>query len=86
MKETLSVGDRGRAVRALNEGLRALGYEAGTGDRFTQSTARGLFALQQDRGLDPTGVGTAAPGACCPCWCATIPGKPFTATRTGTGS
>ena len=57
MKETLSAGDRGRAVRELNEGLRALGYEAGTGDRFTQATARGVFALQKDRGLDPTGRG-----------------------------
>ena len=57
MKETLTAGDRGRAVRELNEGLRTLGYEAGAGDRFTQSTARGLFALQQDRGLDPTGQG-----------------------------
>ena len=57
MKETLNMGDRGRAVRELNEGLRALGYEAGTGDRFTQNTARGLYALQQDRGLDPTGQG-----------------------------
>ena len=57
MKETLTTGDRGRAVRELNEGLRALGYEAGTGDRFTQATARGLFALQQDRGLPPTGAG-----------------------------
>ena len=37
--------------------MRTLGYEAGTGDRFTQSTARGLFALQTDRGLDPTGKG-----------------------------
>ena len=57
MKETLNMGDRGRAVRELNEGLRALGYEAGAGDRFTQATARGLYALQQDRGLDPTGRG-----------------------------
>ncbi len=57
MKETLTTGDRGRAVRALNEGLRTLGYEAGAGDRFTQNTARGLFALQTDRGLPPTGVG-----------------------------
>ena len=57
MKETLNMGDRGRAVRELNEGLRALGYEAGAGDRFTQNTARGLYALQQDRGLDPTGQG-----------------------------
>ena len=57
MKETLTAGDRGRAVRELNEGLRALGYEAGAGDRFTQATARGLFALQQDRGLEPTGRG-----------------------------
>ena len=57
MKETLTIGDRGRAVRELNEGLRTLGYEAGAGDRFTQSTARGLFALQADRGLDPTGRG-----------------------------
>ncbi len=39
MKETLTAGDRGRAVRELNEGLRTLGYEAGAGDRFTQSTA-----------------------------------------------
>ena len=57
MRETLTTGDRGRAVRELNEGLRTLGYEAGTGDRFTQSTARGLFALQTDRGLPPTGEG-----------------------------
>ena len=57
MRETLRMGDRGRAVRELNEGLRALGYEAGAGDRFTQNTARGLFALQRDRGLDPTGEG-----------------------------
>ena len=57
MKETLTAGDRGRAVRELNEGLRALGYEAGAGDRFTQNTARGLFALQTDRGLPPTGEG-----------------------------
>ena len=57
MKETLRMGDRGRAVRALNEGLRALGYEAGAGDRFTQNTARGLFDLQTDRGLPPTGEG-----------------------------
>ena len=57
MKETLTTGDRGRAVRALNEGLRTLGYEAGAGDRFTQNTARGLFSLQTDRGLPPTGVG-----------------------------
>ena len=57
MRETLTAGDRGRAVRELNEGLRTLGYEAGAGDRFTQATARGLFALQQDRGLEPTGKG-----------------------------
>ena len=57
MKETLGLGDHGKAVRALNDGLRALGYEAGAGDRFTQATARGLFALQQDRGLDATGRG-----------------------------
>ncbi len=57
MRETLRMGDRGRAVRELNEGLRSLGYEAGTGDRFTQSTARGLWALQTDRGLPPTGEG-----------------------------
>lgn len=57
MKETLTMGDRGRAVRALNEDLRSLGYEAGAGDRFTQATARGLHALQTDRGLDPTGEG-----------------------------
>ena len=57
MKETLRTGDRGRAVRELNEGLRALGYEAGAGDRFTQATARGVFALQQERGLDATGEG-----------------------------
>ncbi len=57
MKETLGFGDHGKAVRALNDGLRALGYEAGAGDGFTQSTARGLFALQQDRGLEPTGQG-----------------------------
>ena len=57
MRETLTTGDRGRAVRELNEGLRLLGYEAGTGDRFTQATARGLFALQTDRGLPPTGEG-----------------------------
>ena len=57
MKETLTLGDRGKAVRALNEGLRALGYEAGAGDRFTQSTARGLFSLQTDRGLEATGEG-----------------------------
>ena len=57
MKETLTIGDRGRAVRELNGGLRALGYEAGAGDRFTQSTARGLCALQTDRGLEPTGQG-----------------------------
>ena len=57
MQETLRAGDRGRAVRELNENLRILGYEAGTGDRFTQATARGLFALQTDRGLEPTGKG-----------------------------
>ena len=57
MKETLTLGDRGKAVRAMNDGLRALGYEAGTGDRFTQSTARGLFSLQTDRGLETTGEG-----------------------------
>ena len=57
MKETLTLGDRGKAVRAMNDGLRALGYEAGTGDRFTQSTARGLFSLQTDRGLEATGEG-----------------------------
>ena len=57
MKETLTAGDRGRAVRELNQSLRTLGYEAGAGDRFTHATARGLFALQQDRGLDPTGLG-----------------------------
>lgn len=57
MKETLRMGDRGRAVRELNEGLRALGYEAGTGDRFIQATARGLYALQKDRGLEATGEG-----------------------------
>ena len=57
MKETLGLGDHGKAVRALNDGLRALGYEAGAGDRFTQATARGLFALQNDRGLDATGQG-----------------------------
>ena len=57
MKEMLTIGDRSRAVRELNESLRTLGYEAGAGDRFTQATARGLFALQQDRGLVPTGRG-----------------------------
>ena len=57
MNETLTAGDRGRAVRELNDSLRTLGYEAGAGDRFTQATARGLFALQEDRGLPPTGRG-----------------------------
>ena len=57
MKETLTMGDRGRTVRELNENLRALGYEAGARDRFTRSTARGLAALQRDRGLDATGRG-----------------------------
>ncbi len=57
MKEKLTTGDRGWAVRELNESLRTLGYEAGAGDRFTQATARGLFALQTDRGLEPTGIG-----------------------------
>ena len=57
MNETLNAGDRGRAVRELNDSLRTLGYEAGAGDRFTQATARGLFALQEDRGLPPTGRG-----------------------------
>ena len=57
MKEILTLGDRGKAVEALNDDLRALGYEAGAGDRFTQATARGLYALQADRGVDPTGQG-----------------------------
>lgn len=57
MKETLRPGDHGRAVKELNEELRALGYEAGAADRFTQATARGLYALQQDRGLPATGEG-----------------------------
>ena len=57
MKEILTLGDRGKAVEALNEDLRALGYEAGAGDRFTQATARGLYALQTDQGLEPTGQG-----------------------------
>jgi len=57
MKETLTMGDRGRAVRELNANLKTLGYEAGAGDRFTQATARGLAALQQDRGLDANGQG-----------------------------
>ena len=35
MKETLRLGDHGKAVRALNDGLRTLGYEAGAGCRNT---------------------------------------------------
>ena len=57
MKETLNIGDRGRAARELNDSLRILGYEAGAGDRFTQATARGIYAFQKDRGLEPDGRG-----------------------------
>ena len=43
MRETLTTGDRGRAVRELNEGLRTLGYEAPTGEG--DSRTRSLLSL-----------------------------------------
>ena len=85
MKETLTTGDRGRAVRELNEGLRALGYEAGAGDRFTQSTARGLFALQTDRGLAPTGLGDSRTRSLLSLLACNDPGEAFYGDADGDG-
>ena len=85
MRETLTAGDRGRAVRELNEGLRALGYEAGRGDRFTQATARGLFALQTDRGLEPTGVGDSRTRSLLSLLACNDPGEAFYGDADGDG-
>ena len=62
MQETLRAGDRGRAVRELNENLRILGYEAGTGDRFTQPGA--CLPCRRIGVSNPPGRVTAVPGAC----------------------
>ena len=85
MRETLTTGDRGRVVRELNEGLRTLGYEAGTGDRFTQSTARGLFALQTDRGLEPTGKGDSRTRSLLSLLVCNDPGEAFYGDADGNG-
>ncbi len=85
MKETLTAGDRGRAVRELNEDLLALGYEAGVGDRFTQSTARGLFALQRDRGLPPTGLGDSRTRSLLSLLACNDPGEAFYGDANGDG-
>ena len=85
MKETLRMGDRGRAVRALNEGLRSLGYEAGAADRFTRSTARGLCALQRDRGLDPTGEGDSRTRSLLSLLACNDPGEAFYGDADGDG-
>ena len=85
MKETLTMGDRGRAVRELNESLRARGYEAGAGDRFTQATARGLFALQRDRGLDATGQGDSRTRSLLSLLACNDPGEAFFGDADGDG-
>lgn len=45
----------GADVAELNENLRALGYGAPNGDGFTSATSSAISALQQARGLAPTG-------------------------------
>jgi hypothetical protein len=46
----------GGDVAALNTNLRALGYGAPLGDRFTSATGRAISALQVTHGLARTGV------------------------------
>jgi hypothetical protein len=46
----------GRDVAALNANLRALGYGAPSGDRFTSATAQAISVLQATHGLTRTGA------------------------------
>jgi peptidoglycan hydrolase-like protein with peptidoglycan-binding domain len=45
----------GRDVAELNDNLRALGYNASTGDQFTSVTQQAIEAIQRIHGLLPTG-------------------------------
>lgn len=58
--EALSLGDRGEAVRALQQDLTALGYRPGKADGvFGAGTLRALIAFQFEHGLAPTGLADA---------------------------
>jgi multidrug efflux pump subunit AcrA (membrane-fusion protein) len=46
---------RGRDIAELNDNLRALGYGAVTGDRFTSATQQAIAAIQRAHGLPATG-------------------------------
>lgn len=55
--DTLSLGDRGEPVRALQQDLIALGYRPGKADGvFGIGTLRALIAFQFEQGLAPTGL------------------------------
>ncbi len=62
--DVLELGDRGEAVRALQEQLNALGYAAGVADGiFGRNTRRAVLAFQDEHGLEPTGVVNAETAA-----------------------
>lgn len=55
--DTLSLGERGDAVRALQQDLIAIGYRPGKADGvFGIGTLRALIAFQFEQGLAPTGA------------------------------
>lgn len=56
----LGQGVLGEDVRSLNDNLRALGYDAPSGDRFDDATLRAVRAFQFDFGLVVDG--TVDPG------------------------
>lgn len=61
----LSQGDRGTAVSALQQKLRALGYDPGdTTGVYTLATASAVKAFQEDAGLCSNGICDAAVSAC----------------------
>jgi putative chitinase len=56
-EDALEVGDRGEAVRILQENLNILGYPSGTADGiFGRNTRRAVVLFQTEHGLDPNGV------------------------------
>jgi putative peptidoglycan binding protein/D-glucuronyl C5-epimerase-like protein len=56
LAKSLRPGSRGDAVRALQEGLAALGYEIGADGVYGQGTAGAVAAFQADHGLPADGV------------------------------
>lgn len=55
--DTLSLGDHGDAVRALQQDLITIGYRPGKADGvFGIGTLRALIAFQFEQGLAPTGA------------------------------